>query len=137
MKISCNIDQRYPQFVTKGDEGDEGSDPSSPSSPFVTNWGYGFLNRLSALASTTVILGGGLVLIGWFFRFPGLARVHPVLGTMSSHTAFNFILAGTALALRQRQNAGVWKLRSARACAGAVILGSLLTLGSEYGSSAV
>src|SRR2546422_349824 len=60
------------------------------------------LNSCSGAASGVVILTGCLVVIGWLIHFPGVRRIHPMLGTMGSYAAFCFIFSGVALALLRK-----------------------------------
>lgn len=90
-----------------------------------------WLDSLSGVPGIAAMAVGFLVLIGWLFHLPGLSSVHPVLGMMGAHTAFCFVLTGSALSLA-RNPKDPWKLRLAQAFAIIVILASLLTLGESW-----
>ncbi|MEK9133354.1 MAG: PDC sensor domain-containing protein, partial [Pseudomonadota bacterium] len=77
------------------------------------------------------MLVGGLVLLGWMFDVAALMRVFPGFVSMKPNTALAFILAGLSLWLATSGGAGPRTRRSARACAGMVVVIGALTL-SEY-----
>jgi PAS domain S-box-containing protein len=82
-------------------------------------------------ASLAVVFLGASVLAGWLFDIELLKRIHPAWATMKANSAFCFICAGLALWLLNLRPATALKLRFAQACALAVTVVGLLTLG-EY-----
>jgi signal transduction histidine kinase len=91
------------------------------------------LNASLPAIGGTVVVSGILVLISWLLQFPGLNRLHPVLGQMGFRTAFCFVLAGTGLLLLQTEHTRGWKLRLAQASATVAVLVSVLALSELYG----
>jgi len=91
------------------------------------------LNASLPAIGGTVALSGILVLISWLLHFPGLNRLHPVLGQMGFRTAFCFVLAGTGLLLLRTEHTRGWKLRLAQASATVAVLVSALALSELYG----
>ena len=85
-----------------------------------------------AHGASLVVLGLGVsVLGGWLFNIDWLKRFHPAWATMKANSAFCFSLAGFSLWLLSPRRATALKLRLAQACALAVTVVGLLTLG-EY-----
>ncbi len=89
------------------------------------------LKSFSHAASVTVILIGGLALIGWALDIPLLKSILPGLVTMKANTALAFILAGLSLWLLRDEAAGPRARRITHLLAGIVVLIGLLTL-TEY-----
>src|SRR5256886_7351235 len=88
--------------------------------------------KLFALGASLAVLGLGVsALWGWLFDIELLKRVHPAWTTMKANSAFCFICAGFSLWLLNLRPATGLKLRLAQACALAVTVVGLLTLG-EY-----
>ena len=81
------------------------------------------LRRVPAVAAAVAGVGL-LVLVGWMFGLEALKSVLPGLATMKANTALCFLLAGVALALRERRAVRL-------ACAGLVCAVAGLTL-AEY-----
>ena len=79
------------------------------------------------------MLTGCVVAVSWLFQLPGLSRIHPLLGGMSSRAAFCFILAGASVLLVPSRNMSGWRRRASQACAIGVIAVSVLTLAQSYG----
>lgn len=71
---------------------------------------------------------GLLVLIGWYFRLPDLASIHPVLGTMAKQAAFCFSLAGGSLLLLSLEQPHRALRRTAHAAAVVVIVIAVVTV---------
>ena len=85
-----------------------------------------------SLGASLAVLGLGVsALWGWLFDIELLKRVHPAWTTMKANSAFCFICAGFSLWLLNLRPATGLKLRLAQACALAVTVVGLLTLG-EY-----
>jgi signal transduction histidine kinase len=80
-----------------------------------------------------VVVVGVIVLLSWVFGLPGLNRIHPILGAMSSHAALSLTLAGLGLTLVRDECTRDWKCWGARVFASAVVLIALLTLAASYG----
>ena len=59
--------------------------------------------RVPAVAGAVVAAVGAVVLMGWTFGLPLLKSVLPGLASMKANTALCFLLAGVALALRERR----------------------------------
>jgi hypothetical protein len=94
--------------------------------------GVSRLNPISVIIGAMVGAAGFVVLISWVFRLPGLSRIHPVLGGMNSHTAWCFVLAGTALSLLGSEVTRESKRRLGQGCAAIVIVISVLTVSEWY-----
>ncbi|PYK63044.1 MAG: hypothetical protein DME21_04310 [Verrucomicrobia bacterium] len=89
---------------------------------------YGLVVQGTSLA---VVFLGVSVLGGWLFDIDWLKRIHPEWATMKANSAFCFICAGFSLWLLNLRPPTELKLRLAQACALAVTVVGLLTLG-EY-----
>src|SRR2546429_80645 len=88
--------------------------------------------KFFALGAGLVVLGLGVsVLGGWLFDIDWLKRIHPEWATMKANSAFCFICVGFSLWLLNLRPVTGLKLRLAQACALAVTLVGLLTMG-EY-----
>ncbi len=82
---------------------------------------------LPRLLGGVVVCVGMVVLLGWLFGLPGLARVLPKAATMQVNVAGAFILAGAGLWVLGMP--GAWTRYAVRVCAlamGALALGSLM-----------
>jgi signal transduction histidine kinase/DNA-binding response OmpR family regulator len=86
-----------------------------------------FLKALSRAAAVGVILGGGLVLLGWALGAELLKSGFPGLVPMNPGTALLFILAGAALALQQAERRGPPTRRAGLALAAVVVAAALAT----------
>ena len=64
--------------------------------------------RVVRIASTTSILIGLLVLVGWIFDISLLKTALPGLVSMKANTAIAFLLIGVSLNQLRRQNTGRW-----------------------------
>src|SRR5947199_4404286 len=85
-----------------------------------------------SLGASLAVLGLGVsALWGWLFDIELLKRVHPAWTTMKANSAFCFICAGFSLWLLNLRPVTGLKLRLAQACALAVTVVGLLTMG-EY-----
>jgi PAS domain S-box-containing protein len=100
---------------------DPGSDPRLVSS----------LASVSRGASALVIAAGCLVLVGWMLDIATLKSVFPGFVTMKANTALALIFAGLSLWSLPAEHPGRWTRRGGFACAAAVALVGILTLG-EY-----
>jgi two-component system, cell cycle sensor histidine kinase and response regulator CckA len=69
-----------------------------------------------------------LVLISWVLGWPGLAALHPRLGTMEVYAALCFILTGSAFLLLMEKSGAPWKRRLGAGLAALVIFLSILSL---------
>jgi PAS domain S-box-containing protein len=83
-----------------------------------------WLGRVPMLAGATAAAVGLLVLVGWTFGLGAFTSVVPGLATMKANTALCFLLAGAALAMRDRRGLRL-------ACAGIIGTVAGLTL-TEY-----
>src|ERR1041385_6941488 len=87
------------------------------------------LGPMLQVATTVGVVVPCLALVGWTLDIPALRNVLPGQPQMVPNTALAFILTSASLwLLRTEESAGRWR-RHARACAGAVTLIGLLTLG--------
>jgi two-component system, cell cycle sensor histidine kinase and response regulator CckA len=102
-------------------------DPRPRSDPRVV----AALNWLSPALGLGVILMGCTVLVGWALDISLLKSVLPGLATMKANTALGFVLSGASLLLSRRRSGDRRTRLLARACALAVVLLALVTLG-EY-----
>jgi PAS domain S-box-containing protein len=92
------------------------------------------LRPWSKAGSTTVIVVGLLVLVGWTLNFEILKRGFPGLASMKANTAIAFILSGTALWLLQADQAGPRTRPIARACAFIVtVIGAITLIEYQFG----
>ncbi|HET9466882.1 MAG TPA: ATP-binding protein [Vicinamibacterales bacterium] len=57
------------------------------------------LEKASSLIGAVALAVGSGVLATWVWSWPGLSRIHPVLGGMGAHTALGFVLVSTSLLL--------------------------------------
>ncbi|MCI0487053.1 MAG: PAS domain S-box protein [Blastocatellia bacterium] len=87
------------------------------------------LKRYSLVASAAAMLTGFLALAGWWLDISVLKGVFPGLATMKANTAISFLLAGVSLYLLLTGWMGRRGRVIALACAGAVTVIALLTLG--------
>jgi PAS domain S-box-containing protein len=89
------------------------------------------LEKVPRSASIVVFVVGCIVLAGWQFDLPALTSILPGMATMKANSALAFILCAIALwSLQNRQTKQQARLL-ANACAAAVLLIAVLTLG-EY-----
>ncbi|MBI5930808.1 MAG: PAS domain S-box protein [Chloroflexi bacterium] len=88
--------------------------------------------RYSKTASSTVILIGSGVIVGWLLDVAPLKSLLPGLAAMKFNTALCFVLSGLALGLFQGNESQSSRHIGGRTCAGVVAGIALLTL-IEYG----
>jgi signal transduction histidine kinase len=86
------------------------------------------LGRIPLIAAAWSFAVGWIVLMSWLFGWPGLRELHPMLGTMGPRAAICFIPAGLALGLLRREGITGWWRGLGHACAGGVVLMSLIVL---------
>ncbi|MBN3032481.1 MAG: HAMP domain-containing histidine kinase [Candidatus Saganbacteria bacterium] len=92
------------------------------------------LKALSRLAALVLILGGGIVLAGWWFDIPALKSVSATYSSMKANAALGFVLSGLALWLAQFEvgaEAEAFKRNLVRLICWLVVLLGALTL-AEY-----
>ena len=89
------------------------------------------LRNFSRVASLTIILIGGLVLLGWVFRIAILKSIAPELPTMKANTAIAFLITGLAIWFLLKTSATRLERGIVQVCSIVVALLGLLTL-SEY-----
>ncbi|OGV73184.1 MAG: hypothetical protein A3K19_30145 [Lentisphaerae bacterium RIFOXYB12_FULL_65_16] len=101
---------------------ERGSAVVPPSEPVAQE-----LRRLPTVAGAAVAATGLLVLAGWSLGIDGLTRILPGAASMKVNTALCLLVAGGALALRERR---VWRLAGAAAVGaiGALSLAEYVTV---------
>jgi signal transduction histidine kinase/DNA-binding response OmpR family regulator len=87
-----------------------------------------FLKAFSPAAGAGVILGGGLVLLGWVLNADLLKGGAPGMLAMNPGTALLFILAGAALVLQQAGRLGPSARRAGQALAAVLVAAALATI---------
>jgi signal transduction histidine kinase len=86
--------------------------------------------RVPRTIGAVLAFAGTAILLGWILHVPGLSKIHPFLSSMSSHSAFCFVLVGLGLMLMTSEDR---RQRQAGWTAGLLIIViSLLTLSEWY-----
>lgn len=87
--------------------------------------------QMSEIAGLVVFAIGGIALIGWILRLPDSNHGFAWAFSMKANVALSFLLAGISMWLLQDKLSSPLSMRISQACALAVVLIGVLTLG-EY-----